>query len=79
VGTDDKEKLDSRIAEAEEWLKRSSAAEMEFLLGYVYYQTGELNKAKEAIDAAYNRMPESPAVNAVRKAIDEAIAPGTHQ
>jgi tetratricopeptide (TPR) repeat protein len=73
LGTDDQEKLDSRIAEIEQWYKRSDEADLQFLLGYVYYQAGELDKAKEVIDAAYIKMPESIAVDAVRKTIDEAI------
>ncbi len=74
LATDDKEKLDSRIAEAEEWLHRSdNTAELQFLLGYIYYQVGKLDKAKEMIDVAYIKMPGSPAVDALRKAIDENI------
>lgn len=69
LGTDDKEKLDSRIAEIEQWYKRSDEPDLKFLLSYIYYQAGELDKAKEAIDAVHVRVPDSPAVNALRKVI----------
>jgi len=65
----DRDKLDSRIAEVEQWWERSKAAELKFLLAYVYYQMGRLERAKEAIDVAYEKMPESPAVIAVRKTV----------
>jgi len=70
----DRDKLESRIIDVEEWLQRSDAAELQFLLGYVYYQMGRLQRAKEAIDAAYEKLPDSPAVIALKKAIDSAAA-----
>jgi hypothetical protein len=69
----DKDRLESRIADVEEWLKKSGAPELQFLLGYVYYQTGNLDSAKKVIDAAYEKNPQRPAVQAVKKAIDDAI------
>jgi len=70
----DKDKLESRIAEVERWLEISGAPELQFLLGYVYYQMGRLDRAKKAIDAAYEKLPDSPAVIALKKAIDSAAA-----
>ncbi len=67
-------KLESRIAEIKEWLGRSGSTKLEFLLGYAYYRMGRLGPAKQAIDTAYTKMPQSPAVVAVKKAIDDAIA-----
>jgi len=67
-------KLESRIADIKEWLGRSGSGRLEFLLGYVYYRMGRLNQAKQAIEAASEKMPRSPAVAAVKKAIDDAIA-----
>ncbi len=67
-------KLEGRIAEIKEWLGKSGSGPLEFLLGYVYYRMGRLDQAKQAIDAAYTKMPQSPAVVAVKKAIDDAIA-----
>jgi hypothetical protein len=43
---------------------------LQFLLGYVYYRTGQLLRAKQAIDAAYEKTPESPAVQAMKITID---------
>ena len=70
----DKDKLESRIADVERWLQISDAPELQFLLGYVYYQMGRLDRAKEAIDAAYEKMPDSAAVIALKRAIDSAVA-----
>jgi len=69
----DRDKLESRIVDVEEWLERSDAPELQFLLGYVYYQMGRLQRAKQAIDAAYEKMPDSPAVIALKRAIDSAV------
>ena len=69
----DRDKLEGRIADVEELLKRSDAGELQFLLGYVYYQIGKLNEAKRAIDIAYEKKPQWPAVQVVKKAIDDAI------
>ena len=69
----DRDKLESRIAEVEQWWERSKAAELKFLLAYVYYQMGRLDRAKEAIDVAYEKMPELPAVIAIRKAISRGL------
>jgi tetratricopeptide (TPR) repeat protein len=69
----DRDKLESRIADIERWLKESHAPQLQFLLGYVYYQTGRLDRAKEAIEAAYQGMPDSPAVGILKKAIDDAM------
>ncbi len=70
----DEEKLETRIADVKEWLQRSNAAELEFLLGYVYYQTGRLQDAQKAIDAAYEKNPTSPAVVVVKQAIEDALS-----
>ena len=69
----DKDKLENRIADIKEWLKRSDAPELNFLLGYVYYQMGRLRWAKVAIDTAYEKMPEVPAIIALKKAIYHAM------
>jgi tetratricopeptide (TPR) repeat protein len=67
-------KLEDRIADIKEWLGRSGSGQLEFLLGYVYYRMGRLSQAKQAIDAASEKMSGSSAVDAVKKAIDDAIA-----
>jgi hypothetical protein len=65
-------KLASRVADVEQWLARSSSSELLFLLSYVHYRTGSLTHAKQAIEAAYEKMPQSPAIGALRTAIDDA-------
>ncbi len=80
----DRDKLESRIANVEEWLQMSGAPELQFLLGYVYYQMGRLERAKESIDAAYEKLPPTAsqseakrwgrAVAALKEAIDGAVA-----
>jgi len=66
-------KLQKRIDDVKEWLKKSDVDQLHFLLGYVYYRMGKLQEAKEAMDTAYERMPQSPAVDMVKKAIDDSI------
>jgi tetratricopeptide (TPR) repeat protein len=68
----DRDKVESRIVDIEQWLEKSGSGELQFLLGYVYYQVGRAGEAKKAIDAAYEKMPEAPAVKTLKKAIDSA-------
>ncbi len=69
----DKDKLESRVVDLEEWLDRSGGApELQFLLAYVYYQMGRLQPAKEAIDAACEKMPDSSAALALKKVIEDS-------
>ena len=70
----DQDKVENRVADIREWLKRSKAAELEFLLGYVYFQLGRLEFAKRSIDSASGKMPDSVAVQALKQAIYERIA-----
>jgi tetratricopeptide (TPR) repeat protein len=67
-----RDKLETRVVDVEEWLDRSSAPELHFLLAYVYHQMGRPQRAKEAIDAAYEVMPEAPAVLELKKAIEDS-------
>jgi len=62
--------LAGRIADIEQWVARSGSSQLQFLLGYVYYRTGQVLQAKRAIDAAYEKTPESPAVQAMKITID---------
>jgi len=70
----DRDKLETRVVDVEEWVKRSGAPELQFLLAYVYYQMDRPRPAKEAIDAACEKMPQSPAVLALKKAIEDSPA-----
>jgi len=66
-------KLAGRIADIEQWLARSGSSQLQFLLGYVYYRTGQLQRAKQAINAAYEKTPESPAVEVMKITIDNMM------
>jgi uncharacterized protein HemY len=70
----DRDKVESRIANIKEWLQISDSGELQFLLGYVYYQLGRIGEAKKAIDAAYEKLSDAPAVITLKKAIDSAGA-----
>jgi tetratricopeptide (TPR) repeat protein len=71
----DRDKLESRVVDVEEWLGRSGGApELQFLLAYVYYQMDRPQPAKKAIDAACEKMPQAPAVLALKKAIEDSPA-----
>ncbi len=67
----DRDKLESRVVDVEQLLKKNDVPELQFLLSYVYYRMGRLDRAKKAINAAYEKMPQSRAVTALKKAIDE--------
>lgn len=69
----DKNKLAGRIEDVKQWLARSGSSQLQFLLGYVYYRTGQLLEAKKVIDAAYEKTPESPAVQAMKITIDNMM------
>ena len=71
----DRDKLESRLADVERWQERSNSTELQFLLGYIYYQMGRLDAAWEAIDGAYKKMPEAPAVIALREVIGSKKQP----
>ncbi len=65
-------RLAGRIADVEQWFSQSGSGRLQLLLGYIYYQTGRLNEAKRAVEAAHTKMPDSPAVPAIRDAINDA-------
>ncbi len=67
----DRDTLENRIADIRQCLEASGAGELEFLLAYVYYQMGRADAAGEAIDAAYEKMPEAQAVVTLKEAIDD--------
>ena len=69
----DKDNLETRIKDVEQWVEKSGAGELQFLLAYVYYQMDRLDSAKDVIESAFMKMPESPAVAALKKAIDDAV------
>ncbi len=78
----DRSRLDSRIRDVEERLQISGSsvgagtltAQLQLLLGYVYYQLDRLDDAKKVIEAASKKLPSSVAVGAVKKVIEDAIS-----
>jgi hypothetical protein len=69
----DKDTVENRILEAREWSDRSESGELEFLLSYIYYQMDRMEFARQAIEAAAKKMPDSRAVAAMKKAVDERL------
>jgi len=74
------DKLDSRIADAEECLRlccetgqQTTVGDLQFLLGYIYLRTGRLSEAKRAISEACEKLPDSPAVKVLKEAVDRAV------
>lgn len=70
----DKDTIENRILDAREWRDKSDSGELEFLLSYVYYQMERMEFARQMIESASKKMPDSSAVAAMKKAIDERIA-----
>jgi hypothetical protein len=68
----DRDTLETRIADVERQLKKTDAPELNFLLGYVYYQIGRLNEAKKQAEFAYEKMPDVLAAEALKEAVDSA-------
>jgi tetratricopeptide (TPR) repeat protein len=63
------ERFETKLANARRWLSENDSGKLQFLLAYVYYRTGRLQQAKRAIAVASQKMPDSMAVEIVRKAI----------
>jgi tetratricopeptide (TPR) repeat protein len=63
------ERFETKLANARRWLSENDSGKLQFLLAYVYYRTGRLQQAKRAIAVASREMPDSMAVEIVRKAI----------
>ena len=63
----------ARTAELEQLLKKAPATGLQFLLAYVYYQTGRLTEAKQLTNAVYQEMSQSRATLALKIAIDTKL------
>lgn len=70
----DKDAIENSILDVREWSTRSDSGELEFLLSYVYYQLDRMEFARIMIESAAKKMPDSTAVAAMKKAIDERTA-----
>ncbi len=69
----DMDTVEKRIADIKEWIELSSAPELQFLLAYIYMQLDRLDKASEAVNAAYEKMPDVPAVGLLKAAIEKRL------
>ncbi|MHC4475724.1 MAG: tetratricopeptide repeat protein [Planctomycetota bacterium] len=69
-GLIERDTLESRIVEIEEWRQYSDSGELEFLLSYVYYQMGRTDRARAALRGAVEKMSDSPGVGVLQKAIE---------
>jgi len=67
-----KDLIDNRLIEAADWQKRSGSGEIALLLAYIYHQQDRPDKAQNFIKIAQEKLPESKAVEALKKAIDAA-------
>jgi tetratricopeptide (TPR) repeat protein len=67
-----RDRVAHRLADVEQWYARSGSGQLQLLLGYVYYRTGNFAAARRAVAGAYEKMPELPAVRAIMVAIDGA-------
>lgn len=66
---DNQDLLEKRIADIRQWASKSETPELKFLLAYIFYQMNQSEWSRQAINSAYEKMPES-AVAALKKAID---------
>lgn len=72
----DKDKLDSRIADVRDWIKKTDSGELSFLLAYIYYQFGMNDSAVQAINFAARKFPNEPAVKTLALAIKKQAGSG---
>jgi hypothetical protein len=66
----DRDTFENRIIEMSNWLQINKTEELAFLMAYVLYQDGKAAEAKEAIDIAFERMPDNQAVLSLKEAIE---------
>ena len=69
----DKDLFEKRIADIKEWQERTSSPELQFLLAYIYLETGQLEMAQRMANGAMVNMPQSSALQTLDKVIRLAI------
>lgn len=62
--------IDDRLIEMDEWLQKSGSGELSFLMAYVHYNLGNTPRASQYIDEAAAAMAKSQAVKSLKKTID---------
>jgi tetratricopeptide (TPR) repeat protein len=65
--------FENRVIDIVKWQKQSGSPELQFLLAYLLYNTGRVTVAKQAVDAAYEKMQDVKAVAVLKQAIDDAV------
>jgi hypothetical protein len=66
----DRDTIESRIVEIEQWQQQSGSGELEFLLSYIYYQMGRLERAKEVVAGVCEKVPKMSGLSVLKQAID---------
>jgi hypothetical protein len=69
-----KDTIETRAADILKWTRTTNSPELSFLLGYIYYRLDRPDFSKAMIDAAADKMPDSPAVATLKKAIYDRAA-----
>ena len=69
----DKDVVESRASDVEELIKDFDSVELKYLLSYVYFQMGRLERAKELIDDAYKTNPDLQIIKLIQFEIYEAL------
>jgi tetratricopeptide (TPR) repeat protein len=69
-----KDTIETRASDILKWMKITNSPELGFLLGYIYYRLDRPDFSKAMIDAAAEKMPDSPAVETLKKAIYDRAA-----
>jgi hypothetical protein len=63
--------LESRLADVDKWAQESNYPDLHFLRAYFYYRIGRIEVAKEAINLAYEQLPDSSVVTALKAVVDK--------
>ncbi len=66
------QRLAEYIKQAEIQLTKTSSVDLHIVLGYIYYQIGDLDSARAAIEAAGEIRPDCPAVKVMAEVIQQA-------
>jgi tetratricopeptide (TPR) repeat protein len=66
------QRLAEYIKQAETELRESPSVDLYIVLGYIYYQIGDLDSARGAIETARESRPDCPAVKVMREVIQDA-------
>jgi len=69
-----KDVIETRASDILKWMKITNSPELGFLLGYIYYRLDRPDFSKAMIDVAAEKMPDSPTVETLKKAIYDRAA-----